>query len=363
MVPAKGLAQLITTSGPNLVKSSFTVIAFSRMMVDYRMRRWRRVMVRTLASVPFALCSARGAPQAPADQIAAYGQVSPGEGVVTLSARYYLNSPPVVEELLVKVGDHVARHQELATTDSRTLAETDIALGKAHLAAAEQRLRALTAGSKNQDTAAQQALIESLLAEARAEKAKKPPDTAAGKLEAQAREDAADAKVRMSQHQLQAMQEVRPADVAVAQAEVEEAKAAALRAEALLAFTEVRAPFDGEILKILSYPGAEATRGLLEIGATQTMVIKVELNVADASRIKIGSRATIKSAAFQGYISGTLTQIDPLVERSKLVALSTYANVDREIIEATITPEAPEKLAGLTGAEVTVTITSDSATK
>jgi HlyD family secretion protein len=269
----------------------------------------------------------------------------------------------VVAELFVKVGDHVVRHQELATTQSRALANTDIALAKAHLSAAEERLRALTAEPKRQDMAAQEAMIESLVAEARAEKAKKPPDTAAGKSEARAREDAADAKVRMGQHQLQAMQEVRPADLAVAQAEVEEAKAAVVRAEALLAFTEVYAPFDGEILKVLSYPGAEATHGLLEIGATQAMVIKAELNVADAPRVKVGARATIKSEAWQGETYGIVTQIDPLVERSKLVALSTFANVDREIIEATIRPEAPEKLAGLTAAEVTVTITSDSATK
>jgi hypothetical protein len=32
-------------------------------------------------------------------------------------------------------------------------------------------------------------------------------------------------------------------------------------------------------------------------------------------------------------------------------------------VEATITPEAPEKLAGLTGAEVTVTIATDSPAK
>ena len=354
-------------SEPELVKIVARVDSVSSMLVVHCMHQCRRVIIRTWVSVacaPFcALCSVWGAPQASGDQIAAYGQVSAGEGVVTLAVPYYLNSPPVVAELFVKVGDHVVRHQELAITHSRTLANTDLALAKAHLSTAEERLRVLTADPKSQEIAAKEAMIESLAAEARAEKAKKPPDTAAGKSEARAREDAAEAKVRMGQHQLQAMQEVRPADLAVAQAEVEEAKAAVVRAEALLAFTEVYAPFDGEILKILSYPGADATHGLLEIGATQAMVIKAELNVADAPRVKVGARATIKSEAWQGETSGIVTQIDPLVERSKLVALSTFANVDREIIEATITPEAPEKLAGLTAAEVTVTITTDSATK
>lgn len=298
------------------------------------------------------------------DLIAAYGRVSPGERAVTLTAPYYLNSPPIVTELLVKEGDHVFRRQKLAVTQNQALASADLALAKAHLATAEERLRALNTQPKSEDIAAQEALIQSLEAEARAEKARKRPDTTAGRNEASAREDAATAKVLMSQHQLEAMRKVRPADLAVAQAEVEEAKAATARAETLLAFTEIEAPFDGQILKILSYSGENAaTLGLLEMGTTQAMMIKAELNVADAYRVRVGARATIKSAAWHGEMSGKVLRIDPLVERSDLKALSTFANVDRQIVEAMITPEAPEKLAGLTGAEVTVLITTDSTAK
>jgi HlyD family secretion protein len=237
-------------------------------------------------------------------------------------------------------------------------------MSRARLSIAEERLRALQAEPKSQEIAAQEALIKSLEAEARAEKAKRRQETGANKDEATARQEAAGAKVTMSQHQLEAMREVRPADLAVAQAEVEEAKAAVARAEALLAFTEVLAPFDGQILKILSYIGEDAaSRGLLEMGTTQAMVIKAELNVGDAYRIKAGARATIKSEAWQGELTGSVTRIDPRVERSDLTALSTFANVDREVIEATITPEAPEKLAKLTGAEVTVTIATESVPK
>ena len=67
------------------------------------------------------------------------------------------------------------------------------------------------------------------------------------------------------------------------------------------------------------------------------MVIKAELNVADASRVKLGARVTIKSEAWQGEMAGSVTRIDPRVERSDLTALSTFANVDRQIIKATMT--------------------------
>ena len=168
--------------------------------------------------------------------IAAYGRVSPGERAVTLTAPYCLNSPPIVTELLVKEGDHVFRGQVLAVTQNQELASADLALAKAQLATVEKRLRALNTEPKSEDIAAQDAFIESLEAEARAEKAKKRPDTTAGRNEASAREDAAIAKVTMSQHQLEAMRQVRPADLAVVQAEVEEAKAAVARSETLLGF-------------------------------------------------------------------------------------------------------------------------------
>jgi HlyD family secretion protein len=308
------------------------------------------------------LLAGRAGSSSPGDQVAAYGRVSPRSGIVTLAAPYYLNLPPVVAELYVKVGDHVVRQQKLAVTQSRALASCDLGLAKAHLVTAEARLRALTADPKTEEIAAQQAMIDGLQAEVRAEKAKRLPDTAVGKSEAHAHEEAAEAKVAMGQHQLGATREVRPSDLAVAQAEVEEAKAAVTRAEILLNFTETDAPFDGEILKILAYPGAEAaTHGLLEIGATHEMVIKAELNVADLRRVKVGARATMKSEAWPGEALGTVTEVAPLVDRSTLDALSTFANVDREVVEAIITPEAPEKLAGLSGAEVTVIITTDRA--
>jgi HlyD family secretion protein len=337
------------------------------MIVFTSLCRWQRAIVggwKLVACAGFcALWAVQAAAQRSVDQVAAYGRISPGERAVTLTVPYYLNSPPVVAELFVKEGDHVVRHQKLAVTQSESLASADLVMAKAHLSTAEARLQALNAEPKSQEIAAQEALIKSQEAEVRAAKAKKRPDTGAGKDEATAREDAAGAKVAMSQHQLEAMREVRPADVAVARAEVEEAKAAVARAETLLAFTEIEAPFDGQILKVLSYLGEDASRGLLEMGTTQAMLIKGELNVADASRVRVGARVTIKSEAWQGEMAGRVTRIDSRVKRSELTALSTFANVDRQIIEATIAPEVPEKLAGLTGAEVTVTIDAGSPAK
>jgi HlyD family secretion protein len=306
----------------------------------------------------------RSGAQPPVERIGAYGRVSPGERAVTVAVPYYLGSPQVVAELHVHEGDRVTRDQQLALTQSRTLAASEVAIAKAHLATAQERTLALTAGPKSQEVDAQEALIKSLEADARAEKAKKRPDSTTGKAEAAARAEALDWKVTMSQRQLEAMREVRPAEVAVSRAETAEATVAVARAEALLAVTEIKAPIDGQVLKILTYPGEGAAgQGLLELGDTGAMVIKAELSVADAARAKLGARATIKSEAWQGELEGTVTRIDARVERSILSAPSTFSNVDRHIIEATVVPVAAEQLAGRAGAEVTVLISADSTAK
>ncbi len=329
---------------------------------------WRKLVPRCAPVwgwlLSLAFCASPVAAQAPLDRIAAYGRVAPGEGVITVALPSYLGTPPLVQELFVKEGDRVTAHQKLANTQSQALAAADLALAQAHLATAGERLRALGAGPKGEDVAAQEAQIKSLEAEAKADKARKPPDTTAGKDEAAARLEASLARVTVSQHQLAALREVRPADVAIAQAEAAEAQAAVARAEVLLAGTEVDAPIAGQVLKILAYPGESAgSGGLLELGNTQAMVIKAELNVADASQVKPGDRVTIQSAAWPGDLAGTVAGIGSRVERSSLAALSTYANVDRQTVEATIIPETPEKLAGLTGAEATVLIARHPAAK
>ena len=50
------------------------------------------------------LWAVQAAVQRPVEQVAAYGRVSPGERAVTLTAPYYLSSPPMVAELFVLRG-------------------------------------------------------------------------------------------------------------------------------------------------------------------------------------------------------------------------------------------------------------------
>ena len=238
------------------------------------------------------LIATQASAEATTDQVAAFGHVSPGERSVILAVPYYGGAPQEVAELLVKEGDKISKGQKLAVTNNQALAAAEVAIVKAKLKIATERLNALNAGPKAEDISAQEALIKSLESEARSDKSKKRTDAAANSRETLAHEESLDWKVKVAQYQLRAMQQARPSDVAVARAEIAEAEAAVARAEALALSTEILSPINGQVLKVIAYPGEGAAgQGLVEIGETQTMLIKAELNVADASRVKTGARA------------------------------------------------------------------------
>ena len=256
------------------------------------------------------------------------------------------------------------KHQKLADTQSQPLAAAEVALAKTHLATAEARLKALSAGPKPEELDVQEAAVKGQEAELRAAKARKRPDSTSAREEEAEHEDALHWKATGSRRQLDALRHARPEDVEVARLEIAEAEAAVKRAEAWQAFTEITAPIDGQVLKILTFPGeGTAGRGLLELGDTGAMVIKAELSVADAARVKTGARAIVTSPAWAGELAGTVKRVDLRVERSTLSAPSAFANVDRQFVEATIIPSTQGSLAARTGAEVTVRIPLDAAAK
>lgn len=77
------------------------------------------------------------------------------------------------------------------------------------------------------------------------------------------------------------------------QAEVKSAIAAVKQAEADLALSYVRAPITGEILKIHTHPGETInSKGIVEIGGTNRMVIVAEILEEDISKVRIRQTAT-----------------------------------------------------------------------
>jgi len=83
-------------------------------------------------------------------------------------------------------------------------------------------------------------------------------------------------------------------------------------AEARLKLTVLRAPFDGQILKIRTRPGeATGIRPIVRMGKTQAMQAVAEVYHTDARFVRAGQKARITSPALHGLLTGTVFGREP----------------------------------------------------
>ena len=296
----------------------------------------------------------------------AYGRVVPGEQIMSLTLPYFQAGPQLVAQLKVAEGDRVTAGQILALSSHHEIAVASLAQAEAHEQSLAAHLKLVSEGAKAEDIAAQEALVASQeydLGKAR-EHLKRSAALHGTQAVSEATwlDDTADVgslenKLAMSKHTLDSMRHPRPTDILVAQADLAEAKAAVALARASLALTELRAPCDGQMLKIIAYPGEQpGERGALLFGDTSRMQIKAELDISDIGRVHVGAAAEATSPAWIGALTGKVVGIAPRVDQSLLVPHSAFAPVDRRVIELTIALDHPETVATLSSAEATVAI-------
>jgi HlyD family secretion protein len=93
-------------------------------------------------------------------------------------------------------------------------------------------------------------------------------------------------------------------------------------AQAELARSTVRAPFDGQVLEIHARTGERVgPKGILELGRTDEMYAIAEVYETDVRRIKVGQRARVSSPALEAPIDGVVERVGMKI--GKLDALST----------------------------------------
>jgi ABC exporter DevB family membrane fusion protein len=156
-----------------------------------------------------------------------------------------------------------------------------------------------------------------------------------------------------------AVAEVRPVDVQVAQRELQAAIASVQRARADLALAYVRAPQSGQILKIHSRPGElVGEKGIVELGKTDRMYVTAEVYETDISRVKIGQRATIDSDGITRSLQGTVEEIGLQIKTKDVLGTDPVADADARVVEVKIRLEPAEskQIAGLTNLQVNVVI-------
>lgn len=166
-------------------------------------------------------------------------------------------------------------------------------------------------------------------------------------------------QIQENQSTLEAVEEVRPVDVQVAQAELISAKASVKRAQEELELAYVKSPKDGQILKIHTWPGElVGTEGIVDLGQTQQMYVTAEVYETDINYIRLGQKARIKTNSTIGDLEGNVAEIGLLIGRKNILGTDPVADADARVLEVKIrlTPSSSQKVASLTNLEVNVVI-------
>lgn len=301
------------------------------------------------------------------DAITCLGRISPDGDVIRVSARSISGQPSLVGQLLVNEGDHVKRGQVLAVLNSRDQLEANWRAAVARMHVAERRLAQVKAGVKPAELAAQKAEIARLEAELqnldtelrRFDALHKAVVVSASEFEA--KQLAAEAKkqqLHQAREQLNALAEIRDVDVALAEAEVASAAMNARVARSEFEQTEVRAPVDGLVVEIRTWPGEEVKpAGILELAKVDPMYVVAEVAERDVGRVRRGQQATISGEALREPLRGTVERIGAKVAKNDVLNVDPTAPSDARVVETWIRLDDSAKAASLIHGEVTVRIT------
>jgi HlyD family secretion protein len=344
----------------------------------YRRVRWGIFVVLVLvAAVPTvsrlvaraeATVKVQVDPSPARSSITAPGRIQPRDGIVAIAAPASAFTAAIVNELHVKDGDWVERDQVLAVLRGRDELAAEAAAAERRAEVAQAKVRALLAGGKREDIDALHAELQSEEARVaqiaadtrRARQLHAEHALSAAALEAQqARSDVAARALEAKRARLHGLSTVRPADVAVANAELSAAQADVETARARLANQSVRAPAAGRVLRIDTYPGqAIGPKGLLSFAQTGEMFVDAEVIEHDIARARVGQIVRVNGDALAVPLEGTVERIGFLVGAREVFDIDPTAFADSRVVHVLIRLKDAAAAERFINARVTVEIES-----
>ncbi len=130
--------------------------------------------------------------------------------------------------------------------------------------------------------------------------------------------------------------EVRPVDVAVAEAELAAARTTVAQATANFELTFVRSPMDGQILEIHTRPGELVSQGIADLGHTDVMLAVAEVYETDIDLVQLGQKAKISSPALTNPLSGVVSEIGLEVGQKDILNDDPVIAADARVVEVRI---------------------------
>jgi len=296
--------------------------------------------------------------------ITAPGRIEPKDGVIVLAPAVSEFGAAVLKSLHVRAGQWVKEGDVLATLTQHDELKAGVIAAERRVAIAEAKLQALGAGGKEDDLNALRAEIKSdeatfayLQAETtRAVQLRQERLLSASAVEAQqSRLAAAERSLDAKRAKLASLSSVRPADVVIASAEVDAARADVDERRARFENSIVRAPTAGRVLEIHAYPGQRVTeRGLVSFGRTDSMYVDAEVVESDIGRAKIGDKVRIAGDVLASPTTGVVEEIGHLVGTREVFNTDPTAFADSRVVHVKIRADQPEMLERFINARVTV---------
>ncbi|MBD2410072.1 HlyD family secretion protein [Nostoc calcicola FACHB-389] len=146
-------------------------------------------------------------------------------------------------------------------------------------------------------------------------------------------------RVKESQATLQSVKHVKPTDILVAKAELNESLSQLRKAKVDMESTYVQAPVAGQILSVNAKVGEViGSGGIVDIGQTQQMYVMAEVYESDIQYIKVNQPAIIVSeyGGFTGEIKGIVDRIGLQIDKPGIVNDDPSARADVRIVKVKI---------------------------
>jgi HlyD family secretion protein len=135
--------------------------------------------------------------------------------------------------------------------------------------------------------------------------------------------------------------EVVQADIAVAQANLEAARAGLAGAQQDLNRAFVRAPERGKVLDINVRTGERpGTAGIIDLGDTSQMTVEAEVYQTMIGRVTIGDPATVSADALGQDLTGVVSAIGLEIGRQSITSDDPAANTDARVVDVIVTLDA-----------------------
>jgi HlyD family secretion protein len=348
------------------------------------------------STAPDSTSQSNGKTAEPKRGISALGRLEPQGEVIKVASPSALGTSRIVK-LLVKEGDQVKQGQPIAILDSYDRSVANLLQAQSQAQESDRNLANIRAGAKSGDIVAQEGNVQSAAANINSFKANAARiqaeleiagrdynrflqvykegavsqtvldsyrlrvETLQGQLlQAQQQIQQAEFQLKQSQGLLSSVREVRPTDIQLAEAQLQTAIVNVKRAEVDLDLAQVRAPIDGQVLKINTKTGEVVSQanGVIDLGNTNQMYVVAEVYETDIGRVKVGQTAAIESEAFEGEITGKVESIGLRIAKNDVLGTDPAAKTDVRVIEVKIKLDDSKKVSGLTNLQVRVKIST-----